>query len=112
MKKSKESYVAVFVTASSKTEARRIARGVLAAHLAACVNILDGIESHYWWKQKMESAREYLLVMKTTRRTVPALTKTVKELHSYETPEIIALPIVVGSRAYLDWISENTKRKP
>jgi periplasmic divalent cation tolerance protein len=109
MKKAKGNYVVVFVTTSSKTEARRIARGVLSQRLAACVNILSGVESHYWWQGKLERSKECLLVMKTKRSAVPRLTNAVRKLHSYDVPEIIVLRVQAGSKEYLKWISESVR---
>jgi periplasmic divalent cation tolerance protein len=97
----------VLVTCSSPAEARRIARAVVEARLAACVNIVPGaVESIYRWKGKVESARERLLLMKTSRRRLGKLRKAVEQLHSYDVPEFIALPIAVGSRAYLVWMED------
>ena len=98
----------VLVTCSSLPEARRIARAVVEARLAACVNILPGeVTSIYRWKGKVESAKERLLLIKTSRKRLVKLRAAVERLHSYEVPEFIALPIVAGSRAYLGWIEEN-----
>ncbi len=101
----------VLVTCGELAEARTIARKVVRKRLAACVNIiLSPVESFYSWKGNLEKAREYLLLIKTTARRLPELEKQVKRLHSYETPEFIALPIVAGSRAYLAWLQENVSR--
>jgi periplasmic divalent cation tolerance protein len=97
-------YVMGFVTCSSRAEARKLARAVLAKKLAACVNILDGVESHYWWQGKLEQSREYLLIFKTTSNHVKALTQTIQTHHSYDTPEIIFTRIGAGERRYLQWI--------
>jgi periplasmic divalent cation tolerance protein len=105
MKKTRERHVVVFVTASSKAEARRLASVVLSNRLAACVNILDGVESHFWWNKKLETASECLLMMKTTQAAFDRLAAAVKQAHSYDTPEIIALPITAGSKEYLKWIT-------
>jgi periplasmic divalent cation tolerance protein len=95
----------VLVTCSSTAEARRIARGVVEARLAACVNILPGaVTSIYRWKGKVESARERLLLIKTSRRRLAKLQVAVEKMHSYDVPEFIALPIAAGSRAYLAWM--------
>jgi periplasmic divalent cation tolerance protein len=97
----------VLVTCGGRSEARRIARGVIEQKLAACVNLLsEPIESVYRWKGKVESAREWLLVIKTTRRRLSVLESEIRRLHSYETPEFIALPIASGSRKYLAWLEE------
>jgi periplasmic divalent cation tolerance protein len=102
--------VVVLVTCGSAKEARRIARTVVGQKLAACVNILDApVRSIYRWKGKVESAREFLLVIKTSRRRLPALQKRVEQLHSYDVPEIIALPIVAGARGYLAWVAESVR---
>jgi periplasmic divalent cation tolerance protein len=98
----------VLVTCSSVAEARRIARDVVEARLAACVNILPGaVTSIYRWKGKVESARERLLLMKTSRKRLPKLQAAVERLHSYEVPEFIALPITTGSSAYVAWLDES-----
>jgi len=98
----------VLVTCGTLTEARRIARKVVGKRLAACVNIvLCPAESYYLWKGKLEKAREYLLIMKTTSARLAGLESEVKRLHSYDLPEFIVLPIVAGSRAYLGWLQEN-----
>jgi len=101
----------VLVTCGSLREARRIARGVVEARLAACANIVSApVESVYRWKGKVERAREFLLVIKTTAKRLGVLEKEVKRLHSYEVPEFIALPIVAGSREYLRWLGESVTR--
>jgi periplasmic divalent cation tolerance protein len=98
----------VFVTCPGRGLARKIARAAVQKHLAACVNIvLSPVESLYTWKGKVEKAREYLLVMKTTAKCLVELEKEVKRLHSYDVPEFIALPIVAGSREYLSWLRES-----
>jgi periplasmic divalent cation tolerance protein len=104
-------YRAVLVTCATLTEARRIARTVVSNRLAACVNIiLSPIESFYTWKGKLERAREYLLVMKTTAKRLAELEREVTRIHSYEVPEFIALPITEGSSDYLAWLQESVKR--
>lgn len=100
----------VLVTCSTLAEARRIARAVVEARLAACVNILSGgVTSVYRWKGKVESARERLLLIKTSRKRLGKLQAAVEQLHSYDVPEFIAVPIVAGSRAYLGWVEENSR---
>ena len=100
-------YAVVLVTCGSGAEARRIARAVVTARLAACVNILSGeVLSVYRWKGKVESARERLLLIKTSRARLKELRAAVERLHSYDAPEFIALPIAAGSRAYLRWLEE------
>jgi len=98
----------VLVTCRSAKEAERIARSLVAARLAACGNILrNPVRSIYRWKEKIESAREVLLLIKTSRRRFREVQAAIKRLHSYEVPEIIALPIAAGSRSYLSWLSES-----
>lgn len=97
----------VLVTCSSSAEANRIARAVVEARLAACVNILPGaVTSIYRWKGKVQSARERLLLIKTSRKRLAKLRATVEQLHSYDVPEFIALPIAVGSPEYLAWVQK------
>ena len=98
----------VLVTCSSQAEARRIARGVVQARLAACVNILPGVvTSVYRWKGKVASAKERLLLIKTSKKRLAKLRAAVERLHSYDVPEFIALPIAAGARTYMAWLEEN-----
>jgi periplasmic divalent cation tolerance protein len=98
----------VLITCSSLPEARKISRSVVQKHLAACVNIHSAkLESVYRWKGKVETAREHLLLFKTTVRRLKDLEREVLRLHSYETPEFLVLPISSGSRAYLRWLSSS-----
>jgi periplasmic divalent cation tolerance protein len=107
--KPSDNYRLVLVTCANPIQAKLIARSVVEKRLAACVNILRSpIESHYRWNGKVAKARELLLLIKTTARKLGGLEREVKRLHSYEVPEFIALPIVAGSEAYLDWLDENT----
>jgi periplasmic divalent cation tolerance protein len=107
--KSSENHHLVLVTCSTGMQAKLIARSVVEKRLAACVNILRSpVESHYRWKGKVEKAREFLLLIKTTARKLGALEREVKRLHSYDVPELIALPIIAGSEPYLTWLSEST----
>ncbi len=95
----------MLVTCGTLSEGRKIARRVVQKKLAACVNVLlSPINSFYTWKGKLEVAREYLLVMKTTRNRLAELEKEVKRLHSYDVPELIALPVAAGSKDYLAWL--------
>lgn len=99
--------VVVLVTCGNAAEAKRIARALVEARLAACVNVLQApVRSEYRWKSKVESATEHLLIIKSSRRRFDALRRKVERLHSYEVPEVIALPIASGSRAYLNWLGE------
>ncbi|MBI3998629.1 MAG: divalent-cation tolerance protein CutA [Armatimonadetes bacterium] len=96
----------VLVTAGSADEAGRIAQALVDERLAACVNVVPGLRSIYRWQGQVESADETLLIVKTTRDVLPALTARVQALHSYTVPEVIAFPVVGGSAAYLDWLGE------
>ena len=102
----------VFVTCSSLAEARRVATSVVESRLAACANLLPGqVESVYRWKGRVERAKERLLLIKTTRVKFAALRSKILRLHSYEVPEIIAVPIAAGLPAYLAWLQDSV-RKP
>ncbi len=102
-------FVVVYVTACDLAEGRKIAQQLLAQKLAACVNIVSGIESHYRWEGKLEQSSEVLLVIKTRKTHFAKLTKAVKGIHSYNVPEIIALPIVAGDKKYLAWLRQETQ---
>jgi periplasmic divalent cation tolerance protein len=99
-----EDAIIVFMTASNGEEATRLADLLIGAHLAACVQILPEMESVYRWEGKIERQSEVLLIAKTTAAKLAELDREVRALHSYETPEIVAVPIVAGSNAYLDWL--------
>ena len=99
----------VLVTCPSIAEARRIGRSLVKKKLAACANILAGVESIYRWKGKVERAREVLVVMKTTAARLRELEREVKRVHGYEVPEFIALPIVAGSQEYLEWVGKSVQ---
>ena len=96
--------IVVFLTAANGEEATRLADMLVGAHLAACVQILPEMESVYRWQGKIERSSEVLLLVKTTRGKFDELEREVRALHSYETPEIIAVPVVVGSGPYLEWL--------
>jgi periplasmic divalent cation tolerance protein len=100
----------VLVTCGSRSEARKIARLVVKARLGACVNILSApVESVYRWKGKVESANEFLLVMKTTNARFSKLRDAILKAHSYDVPEVVALPIACGSTEYLAWIAKSVR---
>jgi periplasmic divalent cation tolerance protein len=100
----KSGYIVVFITAKDAEEAQKIAKMLLKRRQAACVNIVPEVDSHFWWQDKLDSARESLLIVKTKESLLPDIIKSVKKIHSYDVPEIIALPIVGGNEEYLDWI--------
>jgi periplasmic divalent cation tolerance protein len=100
----KAGYAVIMVTVSSREEADKITAVLLENRRAACVNIVPGISSHFWWHNSIDQADELLLVIKTRLSIVPEVIKLVKKHHSYSVPEIIALPIVAGNDDYLNWI--------
>ena len=100
--------IIVFITAPTEEEAAKIAKALVEEKLAACVNIIKGIRSIYRWQGKIEDDPEVLMVVKTREDLFEKLADRVKELHSYEVPEVIAMPITKGSEAYLKWIGEVT----
>ena len=97
----------ILVTAGSESEAETIARTLVEEQLAACVNIVSPIRSIYRWEGKLADDREWLLVIKTRTERFSAIEVRVKALHSYQTPEILAVPIMQGSEDYLRWLAEN-----
>ena len=97
-------YIVVMVTTASKQEAEKIAQCLLKEKLIACANIIGPVSSLFHWSGKIERAEEYLIFMKSRKDLFRKLAEAVKALHSYEVPEVIALPIVEGSKAYLDWL--------
>ncbi|MCI0487480.1 MAG: divalent-cation tolerance protein CutA [Blastocatellia bacterium] len=98
----------VFVTAPNTAEAARLGEMIVAERLAACVNLVPAIESIYWWEGKVTRDGESLLIIKTTDERYAALERRVKELHSYSTPEVVALKIERGSEDYLKWLRDST----
>jgi len=102
-------HIVIFVTASNKKEAVKIAEKLIRNRLAACVNIIDRIESVFRWQGKVDRARELLLVIKSAKRMLPKVIKAVRSCHSYDVPEIIALPIAGGFKQYLDWINDSLR---
>jgi periplasmic divalent cation tolerance protein len=99
----------VFTTCGSQKEAEKIARNLVDNRLAACVNIVPHIRSIYRWEGKVESAEEWLLVVKTTADKFVQIRDAIRSLHSYELPECVATPVEDGSAEYLRWIEENIK---
>lgn len=100
-------YCVVLISAPGMEEGRRLARTLVEARLAACVNVVPGAESLYWWQGKVEQAQEALLVAKTAKTRVKELVKAVKREHQYQVPEVVALAVKGGNRDYLNWIDES-----
>jgi len=103
-----EDAIVVFMTAANGEEATRLAEMLVGSHLAACVQILPEMESVYRWQGKVERQPEVLLIAKTTQAKFSDLEREVRALHSYDTPEIVAVPITAGSALYLEWLSKTT----
>ena len=97
----------VFVTCQSASEAEIIARTVVEEHLAACVNVMPGVRSCYMWEREMKWSEEVLLLIKTTEVRFLALQTRIRELHSYDVPEIVGVPIGIGFDKYLDWVGQS-----
>jgi len=102
--------VQIVTTAESKEAAEKITKKLLEKRLAACVQIVGPITSTYWWRGKIEEAKEWLCLIKSKANLYEEIEREINELHTYETPEILALPVVTGSRTYLDWLRETLKR--
>lgn len=102
-------YIIALVTAANKKEAQKIALSLIKNKLAACVNIVDKINSLFVWEGKLDRAKEALLVIKSKKEKLPKIIKEVKSLHSYEVPEIIAIPVIAGHDEYLRWIDASLR---
>lgn len=101
--------IVVYVTVPNKEEGKKLAQSIIKEKLAGCVNRVPGIESIYWWNDKIETDAEELLIIKTRQSLLEALTAHVKANHPYEVPEVIALPISGGNHDYLKWLKESTR---
>jgi periplasmic divalent cation tolerance protein len=104
-------YLQVTTTTDSRAEAERLGRVMVERRLAACAQIVGPISSTYWWKGSMETAEEWMAVMKTTEEQSAQLIAAIKAEHSYETPDIVAVSIVDGLPDYLNWISQETRKE-
>jgi len=103
-------YRLVLVTAPNRKVARQLAARALRSRLVACANLIAGVESHYWWKDKLESATEVLIIFKTVYRHLGPLEKLVVENHPYDTPEFVVVPLSGGSRRYLEWLGRSVRK--
>ena len=99
----------IYMTAASRDEARKIGKALVVSRLAACVNILDNINSFYMWEGKVQDETEVVMIAKTTAARVPQLVEKVKSLHSYDCPCIVSIPVSDGNRDFLNWIAEEVK---
>lgn len=99
----------VLVTVGADSGAREIGRKLVEEKLAACANVISGVDSTYRWKGKIEESSETLLILKTNQDNLEELTNRVKELHSYEVPEVLALPVEKSSEEYLNWLEDNVR---
>ncbi|HUS04642.1 MAG TPA: divalent-cation tolerance protein CutA [Dehalococcoidia bacterium] len=99
-----QSKIVILITTSSEGEARKVADLLLNERKAACVNIVPKVESLFWWQGKIESAQENLLIVKTNTAKLKEITDLIKKVHTYEVPEIIALPIIGGNEDYIKWL--------
>ncbi|MBW2208786.1 MAG: divalent-cation tolerance protein CutA [Deltaproteobacteria bacterium] len=97
-------YIQIYTTTEKREEARDIARNVVEKRLAACAQVLGPIASTYWWKGMIEEAEEWMCIMKSRRDLYEKLEATIRSIHPYEEPEILAVPIEAGSRGYLNWL--------
>ena len=110
--KSAAQFHIVLVTTPDRKVARLLANKALQARLAACANLISGVESHYWWKGRVESGREVLVIFKTIKRHLRPLEKLVLAHHPYETPEFVVLPVTGGNERYLDWLVKSVRKRP
>ncbi|HKQ39596.1 MAG TPA: divalent-cation tolerance protein CutA [Verrucomicrobiae bacterium] len=99
----------ILVTVPNVDIGRKLARAILESHSAACVNIVPGLESHYWWQGKLDTSAEALLLIKTTKAKLKALQKIVLLHHPYDTPEFVALPASIVADKYMAWVAESVK---
>ena len=102
-------HIVVFITTKNSAQAKKISHELIKEKLIACANIVQGVQSVFWWKKKVDQSQEVLLIVKTRQNLFPKLAKRVKALHSYQVPEIIALPILAGNPDYLKWIDESVE---
>jgi len=105
----REHYIIAITTTPSKNEAEKIAKTLLEERLIACANIIGPVQSLFWWQGKIDEAQEHLILMKTRKDLFSKLSEKVKALHSYQVPEIIAMPIVEGFKPYLEWLESSLK---
>ncbi len=104
-----EKLIIVYITASNKREAKKIGKKLVEARLAACANVFDGVSSLYWWEDKIQNDAEAAVILKTRESLFEELSATVKEIHSYSCPCVVAMPITNASKDYADWVIKETR---
>ena len=109
--KSTTKYVLVLVTAPDLKVARQLARAALRARLIACANLVPKLESHHWWRGKIETSAEVLLLMKTSRTHLSALEKLILAKHPYDTPEFLVVSLTSGNARYLQWLGDSVAQE-
>ncbi len=102
-------YIFLYITASGAEEAKKIGKEIVGRRLAACANIVEKIHSVYWWKGKLEEDSEAVLILKTKKDKLQEVVNAVREIHSYENPAIVAIPILGGNQDFLNWIGEEVR---
>ncbi len=105
-------YCVVFITTDGAEQGQQLADALVAKRVAACVNVLPQVKSLFWWQGKVDRADEAMLVVKTKRSLLEGLKQVVEQIHSYDVPEIIALPIIWGSESYLEWLNKEASADP
>jgi len=98
-------FIQISTTTETNEEAEKISQNILEKRVAACVQIIGPIKSSYWWNDKIEQSEEWLCLIKTHKKFFDEIEKLISSIHSYDTPEIIATPIIAGSKGYIEWIS-------
>jgi len=109
MKEQNKMHIIILITTKDKKEAEKISKLLIKNRLAACVNIVNGVKSLFWWQGKVDQAKEALLIVKSRKEKFAKIAKLVKANHSYDLPEIIAIPIVSGFKPYLNWINDSIR---
>ena len=104
-----DEFVQIQTTTATRAEAEALARALVERRLAGCVQIVGPINSTYWWQGEVESAEEYLCLIKSSRESYPALEAAIDEVHPYDVPEVLAIPVAAGSAAYLGWLREELR---
>ena len=106
------SYIQVLTTTETKADAQAIAHAVVEKRLAGCVQIIGPMTSTYWWQEEIETAEEWLCVIKSRKDLYEALEKAILEAHPYDVPEILATPVIAGSQGYLEWLDGELRKAP